>query len=689
MPNAKITLIGTGFTLTGNYINWGNHLNAIRDLSSPDGKTLTFPALQMQCPQKTCLVSVTNENGTSNLVAFNLTHRPAKKIRKGPPTVKILTPNGGERFIFGKDRINITWSGGRNSVVLMVMQRDPWPYNEQNDFNYWLDWYIIAKDKPPSGSFEWDGKVCSWFDANDCRQVYHGFQKILALSEDKPNEQLTYETLWDPDHNNWDESDNPYLVVTPATISSLEVTSPNGEEKWIQEKSEYPSSLADIGTRAPFEWTTTGFASNGYSVPYYPTLSGQIYSVNLLKGGKFYKTMFSGFIYQYPKWSSFFYYFTFPHYVQNASDYSVEVVFHGLNGDVKDDSNNVFTIGTPPGVVAVRGRMVDRFTKSDLLPDGYFPGYSPNSFVHTGTRKDGTKFYPLYGSLFVFGMGTDDLSLATQKAQYSSYDHISNLPITIAKKPDNAFEAVIDVMDENPQPQRFNVVESDANLLTVPMWTAASLYLSTDVPVSYSVEYVKDGLTLNGSSETALKSSSPWTNYYYGLQYSYYLGRAIPLNYDTKVKLIDNTGKAYYSPNINLGLEYTNYWATLIFKNGTLKWDILPNVQVVYPNGGELLKTGTTQEIKWKYVNAPANYNPRVNIYLAGGASYLGSDYLYYYTAFSPWKLITTTQGTSYNWTIPSDTAASNYRILVRGEPYYSTNYIRDYSDNWFWISYS
>ncbi|MBI2021237.1 hypothetical protein HYS99_01850 [Candidatus Giovannonibacteria bacterium] len=398
-------------------------------MQSSDGKTLAFPALQMQCPQKTCLVSVTNANGTSNPVAFNLTHRPAKKTRKGPPTVKILTPNGGERFVYGKDKINITWSGGRNSVVLYVKQRVGQPHNEQNDFDYGINWYgyIIAKDLSPSGSFEWDGKICNWLDMNDCKQVYPGFQKILALSEDKPNEQLTYETLWDLDHNNWDESDNPFIIVTPATISSLEVSSPNGEEKWLQEKNEYAWSWVDAGTTAPFDWKANGFASNGYTYPYYSWASGQVYSINLLKAGKFYRTMFSGLMLEYSNWNVHLNYFTFPYYVKNASDYTVEVVFHGPNGDVKDASNNIFTIGIVPGVVAVRGAMIDQFSRSpSQMPDGYH--YWGGGQIHPGTRKDGTKLHPIPGSfwtgVFAFGMGTDDSSLATQKALYSSYYHI-------------------------------------------------------------------------------------------------------------------------------------------------------------------------------------------------------------------------------------------------------------------------
>ncbi|MBI2021238.1 hypothetical protein HYS99_01855, partial [Candidatus Giovannonibacteria bacterium] len=193
------------------------------------------------------------------------------------------------------------------------------------------------------------------------------------------------------------------------------------------------------------------------------------------------------------------------------------------------------------------------------------------------------------------------------------------MPIAISKKPDNTFEAVIDLMDENPQPQRFDIVDSEVNLLNVPLRTAASLYLGTDVPVSYSIEYTKDGLSINGSTE-ALRAASPW-NYYnsiYGTTYR--LGYVIPLKYDTRVKLTDSTGKVYYSPYINLGLEYTQSGASLIFKNSTLKWSIPPNIHLIYPNGGENLKPGTTEAIRWECVNLPPGYtcNPSVSIFLTG-----------------------------------------------------------------------
>jgi len=676
-PNTKITLTGSGFTATGNSINWGNQLNAIRELSSTDGKTLTFSALQMQCPRKTCLVSVTNTNGTSNSVTFNLTHRPVKTKHKGKPTVQVLTPNGGERFVSGKDKINITWSGGLESVALYVSNRYWEPDN--GEFAYSADWYIIAKDLQPSGSFEWNGKVCNWLDANDCRQSYPGFQKILALSEDRPNEQLTYETIYDPEHDNWDESDNTFLAVTPATISSLEVTSPNGEEKWIQDVMKKDADgwgLKIEGTIAPFEWKTANFATNS-------DLYGQIYSINVLKGGKFYSALYSGFMYQYPNWNRFDLYYTLPNYTMTGNDYTVEIIFHGPNGDIKDVSDKTFSVGTVPGVAAVRGKLIDKFTNvPSQLPDGY---HFWSGVIYPGTRSDGTKLSAIltnfWNGNFAFGMATDDASISTQRAFYARTDAVSLLPIWVSKKPDNTYEVLADVMDQSPQPLRADVINSEANLGRINAWTAGALSVSTDVPVTYSVQYEQDGLSKTGSA-TPTQMIYPMESY--PPYFRYYL---IPLNYNTRVKVVDNAGKEYYSPYINLGLEYTRGGASLIFKNGTIKWNIPPNIHVIYPDGGnQWFKSGATETIRWECVNWPPHYppcNPYVDIYLTGGSS----EYYYDFwgTYFHPGKLIATTRGTSYNWTIPAD-ATGYHRIFVI-TPYTYYFWGRDYSDKVFGIS--
>ena len=71
--------------------------------------------------------------GTSNRVLFNLTKKTkAKKIEhKGKPQVQIITPNGGEKFVQGNNKITVSWSGGTDKVILALEERG-------------LDWNVTA-----------------------------------------------------------------------------------------------------------------------------------------------------------------------------------------------------------------------------------------------------------------------------------------------------------------------------------------------------------------------------------------------------------------------------------------------------------------------------------------------------------------------------------------------------------------
>lgn len=80
---ARVIINGSGFTTTGNDINFGGVRCAITNLYSSDGRTLIFTIPDTPCaPGQSCLqkviepgyydISVTNVRGTSNVMKFNL-----------------------------------------------------------------------------------------------------------------------------------------------------------------------------------------------------------------------------------------------------------------------------------------------------------------------------------------------------------------------------------------------------------------------------------------------------------------------------------------------------------------------------------------------------------------------------------------------------------------------------------------
>ena len=99
----KVTLTGTGFTPTANRINFAGVSNAVINLNSPDGKTLTFTIPATPCDKlkgDSCIakvldpgtypISVTNANGISNEVKFTVTALPGTSVEIRVDTAKVI-----------------------------------------------------------------------------------------------------------------------------------------------------------------------------------------------------------------------------------------------------------------------------------------------------------------------------------------------------------------------------------------------------------------------------------------------------------------------------------------------------------------------------------------------------------------------------------------------------------------------
>src|SRR3989344_976811 len=129
----NITITGTGFTSTGNAVNFGSGL--IPNLTSPDGKTIIFtlpgilnPACYYSDPR--CLmpafsvsvgayqVSVKNANGQSNQITFTVTQPSTTS------SINVTFPNGGENWVVGSTQ-TISWSGGSGTTGIYLYREVP------------------------------------------------------------------------------------------------------------------------------------------------------------------------------------------------------------------------------------------------------------------------------------------------------------------------------------------------------------------------------------------------------------------------------------------------------------------------------------------------------------------------------------------------------------------------------------
>ena len=169
-----ITITGSGFTSTGNTINFGS--GVIPNISSQNGTSLTFtipsaqyPACYYTAPQ--CLppivitstgqynVSVTNSNGTSNSQIFNVTFTcPNNAMCSQLNAIVISSPAGGEDWATGSTH-TVTWTAPSTvaSVSLTL--------NYQGGCTYSNGLYscngqlpapsTITTNAPNTGTFSW------------------------------------------------------------------------------------------------------------------------------------------------------------------------------------------------------------------------------------------------------------------------------------------------------------------------------------------------------------------------------------------------------------------------------------------------------------------------------------------------------------------------------------------------------
>jgi hypothetical protein len=134
-PDTAISLLGTGFTPTGNNISVKDRIVAT-DIASADGFNMIFPLPTfLPCSLgEVCPLKVINDNGISNALPFKLippaqptpTPPPAPTLTLPIPTptpatlpFKIISPNGGENWAYGSAQ-TIKWQDADKSWAIYL-----------------------------------------------------------------------------------------------------------------------------------------------------------------------------------------------------------------------------------------------------------------------------------------------------------------------------------------------------------------------------------------------------------------------------------------------------------------------------------------------------------------------------------------------------------------------------------------
>ena len=352
---ANVTIAGSGFTSTGNSVNFAGVNNAVTGLSSSDGKSLTFAVPQSSCGAgKSCSVSVTNVNGTSNAASFLMTQVITP--------VKVTAPNGGETLVQGLTN-TISWTGGTDRVHLLLMSGEAASGVDPRDFI--VGW--ISTSSLPDGSYKWDfRKVCN-LEATLCSQVNPGDYKILALSEDE----FGFLNLWDDVFSkagNWDVGDGVFKLLPEA---SIKLYIPNGGE------------YMTMGSTMTICWET-------YNLP------SKTVTITLMKGGVAYRTVNANYV-QDAETGAYVLGWTIPNDLAAGSDYTIKINDATVT-QISDTSDRPFTIVARPTYIRVyRPTGTDVWVKTyqDFVNHGnvYWYGSNlPSQAVNINLLKGGV-FY--------------------------------------------------------------------------------------------------------------------------------------------------------------------------------------------------------------------------------------------------------------------------------------------------------
>lgn len=177
---ARVIINGSGFTATGNDINFAGVRRAIANLSSSDGRTLIFTVPDSPCaPGQSCLqkviepgyydISVTNARGTSNVMKFNLilTECASCKPTTGAPASGVFGINPGEFYPWSSNPADPL-----NEDILALKDLGvKWVRLD-------VQWRVVEKQR---GQFDW-----SFYDATVARYKELGIN-VLATIGGTPN----------------------------------------------------------------------------------------------------------------------------------------------------------------------------------------------------------------------------------------------------------------------------------------------------------------------------------------------------------------------------------------------------------------------------------------------------------------------------------------------------------------------
>jgi hypothetical protein len=251
--------------------------------------------------------------------------------------------------------------------------------------------------------------------------------------------------------------------------------------------------------------------------------------------------------------------------LQSNTLYHFRVKSKDVAGNLVASTDQTFTTLSSADTVTIRGRIIDWFTKAPLANVSVTPFGSYSAAVTTNANGE-----------FAVTATTGDVTPTSRKAWFTSKSCYLNLgngfslwrqgdpakgyATDLGPQPENSLWVGVDPFDIESTWKYISDAGPEVNIGDFPIWPVAStLFISSDIPVKFWVRYPEEGRGTGNVNYLTSHSSAG----------------SVPLEYNVRIELIDQSGKVYYSPYIKLGLAYGCQPITLTFQNGEFLWSTL------------------------------------------------------------------------------------------------------------------